>query len=245
MLLGTFALAGALGLAAGAQGASAAGDAARGQALWSSSCAICHAPDATGTQQGPDISGAGLAAVDFQVRTGRMPRQPPALVGTRPAAHLDDAQRADLLAYLAGVVTGPAVPVVGPGDLVRGQQLYEANCGACHHATGTGGVLAQDVAVPALVGSDPVSVVEAIRTGPGHMPVFAPEQLPDADAASIATYVQELHHPADRGGLALWHLGPVTEGLVAIVVGFGALVGVIRWLGTRVADDVPQEEPPA
>ena len=52
------------------------------------------------------------------------------------------------------------------------------------------------------------------------MPVFDP-RLSDQQVSAIATYVQYLHHPDDRGGLGLGHLGPVPEGFVGWVVGMG------------------------
>ena len=37
----------------------------------------------------------------------------------------------------------------------------------------------------------------------------------------------------DRGGAALWHLGPLAEGAVAVFVGLALLVVAVRWIGTR------------
>jgi ubiquinol-cytochrome c reductase cytochrome c subunit len=49
----------------------------------------------------------------------------------------------------------------------------------------------------------------------------------------VASYVQYLHHPRDRGGLPLGHLGPIPEGFVAWVVGLGVLLLAARLIGTR------------
>ena len=46
---------------------------AQGRALFESSCSSCHGLDAQGTSQAPSLIGAGAAAVDFQMSTGRMP----------------------------------------------------------------------------------------------------------------------------------------------------------------------------
>jgi ubiquinol-cytochrome c reductase cytochrome c subunit len=63
--------------------------------------------------------------------------------------------------------------------------------------------------------------------------VFGPDTLSDQQISDIASYVQYLHHPNDRGGLALGHLGPIPEGFVAWVVGLGLLLLAARLIGTR------------
>jgi hypothetical protein len=51
--------------------------------------------------------------------------------------------------------------------------------------------------------------------------------------SAIAQYVQYLHHPADPGGLGISHFGPVAEGFVAVLFGFGILLFAARMIGTR------------
>ena len=48
-------------------------DIANGKSLFIQSCATCHGLGAQGTSQAPSLIGAGAAAVDFQMSTGRMP----------------------------------------------------------------------------------------------------------------------------------------------------------------------------
>jgi ubiquinol-cytochrome c reductase cytochrome c subunit len=48
-----------------------------GRKLFITSCSSCHGFNAEGTTDGPSLIGAGAAAVDFQVGTGRMPAQAP------------------------------------------------------------------------------------------------------------------------------------------------------------------------
>ncbi len=219
----------------------------QGERIWQQDCAVCHAPDATGSFQGPDISRSGTAAVDFMVRTGRMPvpmvRQvaggdvpaQPAQVRRGPVRY-SEAEIRSLVAYAARLVTGPAAPrapAPGSTDIARGGDLYRLDCAACHQMAGSGGALAYGTDVPALGRSTPVEVIEAMRVGPGSMPVFSEASLDADDAADIAAYVQYLHHPEDRGGAALWHLGPVPEGLVAWIVGVGGVILLCRWLGER------------
>jgi ubiquinol-cytochrome c reductase cytochrome c subunit len=202
-------------------------------------CAICHGPRGEGSFQGPDITRSGTAAVDFMLRTGRMPLR------------LEDAHRAEapagppayseamieaLVAYSAAFVQGPAAP--GPvdtsgADLAAGAQRYRASCAACHQAAGQGGVLAYGTDVPDLTGSTPVEVIEAMRVGPGSMPVFPATAVGDDEAVDVAAYIGSLHDPDDRGGFDLWHLGPVPEGLVAWTIGIGSMLLWCRWLGSR------------
>jgi ubiquinol-cytochrome c reductase cytochrome c subunit len=215
------------------QGERPQGDATTGQRLFGQDCAICHGADGKGTFQGPDITGSGLAAVDFQLRTGRMPLS--AVNTGRPAPDYDDQQIADVLAYVSGFVHGIGIPSVDitNADRANGFELYELNCAACHQSAGTGGILAHDITVPAVRGDDPVVVVEAMRTAPGQMPEFGFDAFSEDDARDIAAYAHYLGSPRDAGGLNLGHSGPVTEGLVAAFVGLAAMVAIARMLGTR------------
>jgi ubiquinol-cytochrome c reductase cytochrome c subunit len=223
--------------ASAAQGERPQGDAERGARLYGTDCAVCHGSDGRGTYRGPDISMVGLASVDFQLRTRRMPLEPQE--SRRPAPKYDAQEIADVLAYVSGFVNGPQIPEVdtAAASISNGQALYELNCAACHQSVGSGGILANNVKVPALTSSDPVEVVEAMRTAPGEMPRFGPEAFSDDDARDIAAYVQQLHDPEDRGGLNLGHYGPVPEGLVAVALGLGAAIGVARLLGTRSSEE--------
>jgi ubiquinol-cytochrome c reductase cytochrome c subunit len=119
------------------------------------------------------------------------------------------------------------------GDLRLGQRLYEINCEACHSAGGAGAALTAGFVAPALRVATPTEVAEAIRVGPGRMPVFGPKTLTDQELAAIVRYVVSyVEHPTDRGGAGLWHLGPFAEGLSAWAIGLLGLVLVIRWMGT-------------
>lgn len=200
-----------------------------------SDCAYCHGAEGGGTTNGPSIRLAGTAAVDFMVRTGRMPLSSPDARPVRHTSRYSRAERDALVAYTASFVRGPEVPTVTSkdGDLQRGSKLYSENCATCHQAAGGGGALAFGHVAPPLRHADATEVVEAMRVGPGTMPIFNRESLNPAEATAIATYVQELRHPRDRGGASLGHLGPVPEGLVAWVVGLGSLLAIARLLGTR------------
>ena len=238
-LVAAFVAAGALvqpgvaGHPATAQPAQAGG---RGQALYQQSCASCHGQQGQGTQRGPTLVGVGAASADFYLSTGRMPvtdeqRNP----GRGPPAF----GRSDidaLVAYVASLGAGPAVPAVDPaaGRLAEGERLYQENCAACHSATGTGGALTSGQVAPSLGQATPVQVAEAIRVGPGAMPRFPSQALNDPQVDSVAAYVGRLQQGGNRGGWDLGRIGPVTEGLVAWVVGLGLVLLVVRRLGKEV-----------
>ncbi len=206
---------------------------AAGRQLFVVHCSSCHGLDAMGTANGPSVVDSGAASADFYLRTGRMPlndpRQQP--VRHRPAFPPD--QISALVAYVASLDKGPAVPDVLPGHLSDGQQLYSINCAQCHNAAGAGGALGYGDIVPSLRHASVLDTVEAARIGPKPMPVFGPQTLSDQQVADIASYVQYLHQPEDRGGLGLGHLGPIPEGFVGWVIGMGALLLVARLIGTR------------
>src|SRR5260370_35884141 len=87
-----------------------------------------------------------------------------------------------------------------------------------------------------------------MRTGPGNMPVFGPGTFTPQQLNSIVTYVEYLKKPENPGGLSLGLVGPITEGLVGILIGLGALMLVSRWIerpGVREEPPGLQQEPPA
>ncbi|GLU46089.1 cytochrome bc1 complex diheme cytochrome c subunit [Nocardiopsis ansamitocini] len=101
-------------------------DLANGRELFNQSCASCHGQDGKGITKteagnagawGPDLTGVGAAAVDFQVSTGRMPSaNPDAQMPRKPAMYgRDDIN--DIAAYVdAQFGGGPGIPVNVPGD---------------------------------------------------------------------------------------------------------------------------------
>jgi ubiquinol-cytochrome c reductase cytochrome c subunit len=69
--------------------------------------------------------------------------------------------------------------------------------------------------------------------GPGVMPRFGPETLDQSDVDSIARYLVWIRSNADEGGLPLGRVGAVAEGLVAVVIGLGLLILVLRLTGSK------------
>jgi ubiquinol-cytochrome c reductase cytochrome c subunit len=223
-----------LGTAGHAATAAQAGG--RGQLLYQQNCASCHGQRGQGTQRGPSLIGVGAASVDFYLSTGRMPLTEEELNPERAKPAFGQADIDALVAYVASLDGGPAIPTVDPaaGRLAEGEQLYQENCAACHSATGTGGALTSGQTAPSLAKATPVQVAEAIRVGPGAMPRFPPQALTDPQVDSVAAYVGRLQRGGNRGGWDLGRIGPVTEGLVAWVVGLGVLLWVVRRLGKEV-----------
>jgi ubiquinol-cytochrome c reductase cytochrome c subunit len=249
MVLGGLLAAGLLAVGLHTAGASESqvargqGDPERGQRLFLTGCASCHGQHGEGTSQGPDLRGVGAASADFQLSTGRMPNTAPDRQSVTKRSPYTQSEIDDLVAYVASLGPGPPIPDVHdpPGDLQEGGQLFRDNCAACHSAAGNGGALSVGRDAPTLHGATPVEVAEAVRTGPGNMPVFGPGTFTNQQVNSIVRYVEYLREPQDPGGFSLGLVGPITEGLVAILVGLGALMLITRWIEPRAM----REEPPA
>ena len=205
-----------------------------GRQLYVTGCSSCHGPDGTGTERGPTLAGAGAGRADFYLSTGRMPLDEPRGQAMRKPPAYSRAEIDQLVAYVASLGPGPEIPQIDPGtgDLPTGNQLFSNNCAPCHSSAGAGGALGHAIIAPDLKKATPTQVAEAIRIGPGSMPVFGPEALDDHQVASIVRYVQYLQDPRDEGGLGLGHLGPIPEGFVAWLVGLGLMLIAIRWIGT-------------
>lgn len=224
---------------AGQPGPAAVGDPASGRDLWQQDCAICHGDRGQGSFQGPDIRGDGTAAVDFMVRSGRMPvdfRGPVPGQTERGEVRYTDAEIRDLVAYTASFVDGPEAPAsvpLGDADLAAGGTAYRLSCAACHQAAGQGGALGYGTEAPPLGPATPVETYEAVRTGPGTMPAFPETLMAEETLVDVVAYVEHLDDPEDPGGAGLGHLGPVPEGLVAWAIGIGGCLVLCRWLGER------------
>ncbi|HEY0517881.1 MAG TPA: cytochrome c, partial [Ilumatobacteraceae bacterium] len=115
---------------------------------------------------------------------------------------------------------------VATADLAEGGEDFRLACAACHQAAGRGGALRFEEA-PSLLRSTPLQVAEAMRTGPGTMPVFGSQAFDDARVAGIARYVEYLHQPTDVGGEPLWHFGPLAEGMIAFVAAILLAAGLL------------------
>ena len=228
-------LAALVGGSASAQGdePAASGSPERGRVLYQASCATCHGADGAGVEEWPGIQDAGAAGIDFQLRTGRMPFQqgPGEQAQPKPPAY-DEQEIRDLVAYAASLGEGPEIPEVKLDDalLPRGQELFAASCAACHGASGNGGAVGGGALAWPITDDAPLTVAEAMVSGPGQMPVF---DLPEEDLNAIVTYVEYLGEAANPGGLAIGGIGPVPEGLVAWGGGMALLALIVYLVGRQ------------
>ena len=225
------------------------GDSRDGERLYLGDCAWCHGDDGRGTERAPDlVSGTnGPALTHFVLSTGRMPISDPdeRSLGAEPA--YDDEQIEAIIGFIETFSpAGPEIPELDldEADLGEGLELYQGNCASCHATTGIGGALttsergAGDGIDPGIIAPDlfratPQEIAEAIRAGPGTMPVFSEGTFDDEQLSSLVAYTAGLDEIADRGGLPLGRVGPVTEGAVGWIVGLVLLLVFARWIGTR------------
>ncbi|HYY80673.1 MAG TPA: c-type cytochrome [Actinomycetes bacterium] len=234
--------------AGGATAAQAGGDASlqtRGRQLYQQACAACHGPDPNGAAAYATVPSlkdvGGAAAVDWALRTGRMPWRStvgPAIARANPRFGEQDIRA--LTVYIGRAVGDAQLPDVDParGDLTRGRDLYGTACSACHGMNGAGSALGGQNIAPSLQNVEPIDVAEAIKIGPGEMPVGGGLASYDPHSADsqrqvddIAAYVQSLRsNRYDRGGAPIGGKGPVPEGFVAWVIGLGVLIVASRWI---------------
>jgi ubiquinol-cytochrome c reductase cytochrome c subunit len=204
-----------------------------GRELYRRDCAACHGPAGEGTFRGVSIVDTGTASVYFTLATGRMPiPHPDATIRRQAPAYTSDQINA-IVDYTATFVDGPEIPTIDPAaaDLARGGVHYRLHCAACHSATGIGGTQAFGREAPPVLHSTVTETAAAIVAGPGGMPAFR-ATFTDDEIAGVAAYVQLLQDPPTTG-IAIPG-GRVGEGLVAWLVGIGALLFAISWIGRRV-----------
>ena len=206
---------------------------ALGRRLYESNCTSCHGIDATGSADGPSLQGVGAASVDFYLSTGRMPLANPGDQPVRQEPAFTPEEISAMVAYLERIAPGgPSIPAVGEGNLSNGAELYLNNCAGCHGAGASGDSVGGGQIAPSLDEATPVQIAEAIRIGPGVMPKFGEQTLDPDDVDSIAEYLIWIRAHGSEGGLSLGRVGAVAEGFVAVVIGLGLLVLVIRLTGS-------------
>ncbi len=117
--------------------------------------------------------------------------------------------------------------------------LFTSNCAACHGPTAAGIAVGQQDVSSNLAGIPPLQIAEAIRSGPGVMPVFGEEVLPQEELDAVVHWVVTLPDRSSPGGVALGRSGPVSEGLIAWVIGMGVLGVAVYLLGERIGTTDP------
>src|SRR5689334_8611854 len=94
---------------------------AQGHSLFVQSCATCHGLNAQGTSQAPSLIGAGAAAVDFQMSTGRMPAKEVGAENERGPVTFTPRQIHDIAGYVASLGGGPPIPTADQVDPRNGE----------------------------------------------------------------------------------------------------------------------------
>lgn len=213
---------------------------AQGRDIYLVGCVSCHGIDGKGVRQegeqrGPSLINAGEASAYYQMSTGRMPLGNPNESPARNDPVYPPDEQAALVAYVASLGNGPALPDVDltGTDLSAGGLTYRANCQACHSASGGGGALSYGRAAPELGKAEPLQVGAAVRSGPGQMPVFGSATIDQQELDDLVAYVEYLKAPEDPGGIPMGRIGPVPEGFVAWFVGVTLLLACVYWIGTR------------
>jgi ubiquinol-cytochrome c reductase cytochrome c subunit len=234
------------GGASAAAPSQASTDIAQGKSLFIQSCSSCHGLEAQGTSQAPSLIGAGAAAVDFQMSTGRMPAKELGAENDRKPSDFTQQQIYDIAGYVASLGGGPAIPAssqvsTAGADTALGQELFSANCSQCHGFAGAGGALTYGKSAPSLNASTPTQIYEAMLTGPEAMPVFGDGTITPAEKRDIIAYVTDTRNEANPGGLSLGRTGTVTEGLVVWLGGLGFLILIAMWLTAKRRDHAKAE----
>lgn len=204
-----------------------------GAELYDLQCSSCHGPDAAGVGgRGPSLLTEGEAAVDFVLRTGRMPLADPDQEAKRGPVRFSEAEIVALIDYIGSLGTGPPIPELPPeetADVVNGGELYRLNCAACHVASGSGAIIGGGRRAPNLMDATRIQIAEAMVVGPGAMPVF--DEYDESEIADVAAYVLELQEEGTTDADALGGIGPVAEGLAAWLLALVPLIALTRWIG--------------
>jgi ubiquinol-cytochrome c reductase cytochrome c subunit len=221
----------------------------KGQQLYDeNACISCHGANLQGVEgRGPSLIGVGDAAVYFQVSSGRMPlarqeaqaERKPTLPIFDPDTEEGQANLDALGAYIQANGGGPTRPeaqgtALRGDDPARGGELFRLNCASCHNFTGRGGALSSGKYAPHLDPATETQIYTAMLTGPQNMPKFSDRQLTPEEKEDIIAYIMSVRDVNNSyGGNPIGGIGPVSEGLIAFLVGLMAMVGFAIWLGAK------------
>jgi cytochrome c553 len=184
----------------------AEGDAARGEEK-AGMCAACHGLDGNSTMaMWPKLAGQHPADLERQIKLIKTGARPvPEMAGI--VAALSDQDIADLSAYFAGQVSGPAV--ADPELVSEGERLYRAGnpttripaCMSCHGPAGEGNPLA---GYPALAGQHSVylaKMLEGFKSGTNwgeddagsNVMVGVSALISASEIQAVSSYIQGLY----------------------------------------------------
>ena len=210
---------------------------AQGQEVYQLQCITCHGANLQGVQdRGPSLVGVGQAAVYFQVASGRMPAVENGAQIMRKDPVISPEDTDALGAYIQANGGGPVIPdgnLRDDSQIAKGGELFRLNCASCHNFTGQGGALSQGKYAPNLDPATDAEIYGAMLTGPQNMPKFGDGQLTPDEKRAIIAYVQGNKETIDPGGYVAGGFGPAPEGLIAFLVGMGAIVAATLWMGSR------------
>jgi ubiquinol-cytochrome c reductase cytochrome c subunit len=227
------------GGSAQAQSPSPQSDINAGKTLFDATCATCHGFGGVGNPGiAPSLIGAGAAAVDFQMSTGRMPAKEVGAENERKPTLFTQQQIYEIADYVESLGGGPTIPdaqqvSTAGADTALGEQLFSANCAQCHNAGLSGGALTYGKDAPPLTQATATQIYEAMLTGPEAMPVFGDGAIPPQAKRDIIAYIIDTRTEPNPGGLSLGRMGPVTEGLVIFLGGMGFLVLIAMWITAK------------
>lgn len=219
-------------------------DVTEGERLFLANCASCHGISGEGNRtSGPPLVGAGYAAVDFQVSTGRMPMAQPGVQAPRNdyIDAFDAEQIHQLSSYVASLGPGPDMPEaewLDPelGDPANGGKIFRTNCAMCHNSSGSGGALTRGKYAPSLMDVEEKDIYNAMLTGPQSMPVFNDDNLTPQEKRDVIAFLKFIEGGGNNyGGQALGSLGPAGDGLFVWTFGVALLIAAAVWVGRKAA----------
>jgi len=210
---------------------------AHGKQLYQTACITCHGANLQGVlDRGPSLVGVGQAATYFQVSSGRMPAAENGAQIQRKEPVFNPEETDALAEYIQANGGGPVIPdgdLRNNAEISRGGELFRLNCASCHNFTGQGGALSQGKYAPNLDPATDRQIYGAMLSGPQNMPKFGDGLLTPDEKTAIIAFIQDNKATIDPGGYAAGGFGPAPEGLIAFLVGMGAIVAATLWMGSR------------
>ena len=211
-----------------------------GAKIYNNTCISCHGANLEGVKdRGPSLIGIGEANVYFQTSTGRMPAVAQSAQIPEKPRKLTPEEVDAVSAFVQANGGGVEMPeergeALRGDNPARGGELFRFNCASCHNFTGRGGALSSGKEAPALDGVAEEEIYAAMVSGPQNMPRFSERQLSPEEKKDIIAYVKSVTNGNNNpGGTPLGGIGPVSEGLIAFIVGMSALIGFALWLGAK------------